>query len=110
MACQCRAELAALERRIEALEAGAGSALTAADRAFLAQLLPVIAGELGGEPWTLAELRQRPNVRLVIGSRSPASLGQLLSRAAGQIIGGLELEKLGRHGSRTLWRLWARAG
>lgn len=83
-------------------------ALLPADEALLAALWPIVAAEAGTEPWTLRELRQRPNVRLVLGSRSPASIGRLFATAAGRTIAGFELENVASSGSRTLWRLWRR--
>ena len=101
----CCPHCADLQRRVDALEA---VGISPADRAFLAALWPIVAAEWGTELWTLRELRQRPNVRLVLGSRSPASIGRLFATAAGRLIAGCELEKVASSGSRTLWRLWRR--
>jgi hypothetical protein len=106
----CLEEMADLRSRVEALEARLLPAvLSAVDAALLASLWPIVAAEWGTAPWTVSELRQRPNVRLVLGSRSPASLGQLFAKAAGRSVVGFELEKLARQGSRTLWVLWRRS-
>src|SRR4051812_19654764 len=102
MCCSCCAEF---RRRLDALEA---MALSPETRAFLAALWPIVAAEWGTEPWTLRELRQRPNVRLVLGTRSPASIGRLFATAAGRTLGGFELENVTSSGSRVLWRLWRR--
>ena len=83
-------------------------ALSAADAALLAALWAAIAAEWGTEPWTLREARQRPSVRLVLGARSPASIGRLFATASaeGLVIAGYELEHIVSKGGRTLWRLW----
>ena len=106
----CCCHCADLRRRVEALEARLLPALSAADEALLAALWPIVAAEAGTEPWTLRELRQRPNVRLVLGSRKPAGIGRLFAMAAtaGRVIAGYELENVASSGSRTLWRLWRR--
>ena len=103
----CCAHCADLRRRVEALEA---LAFSPEDRAFLAALWPAIAAEWGDAPWTLREARQRPNVALVLGSRTPASVGRLFAKVAGRTLAGFELEHVACKGRRSLWRLWRRTG
>jgi hypothetical protein len=80
--------------------------------ALLRQLLPVLAAIFGSEPFTLSDARRHAGVLTILRDRSSTAVGKLFARAAeaGVVVDGYELEQLGRHGSRALWRVWRRAG
>lgn len=80
---ELRALVADLAARVEQLER-AQVRLSRADRRALQQLLPVLVGRYGSEIFTARDLAldAAPAMRIVIGTRSPKSLGRLLARAA----------------------------
>lgn len=103
-----------IERRVEALEAAIALVDPEAVKnvALLRRLLPVLAAIFGSQLFTLADARRHASAVAVLGDRSSTAIGKLFARAAaaGVVLDGYELEQLGRHGSRALWRIWRRAG
>lgn len=107
------AELAQQLQRIEqmmarllvAVSAASGTSgkdgkLSPMDHVHLATLLPAIAGSVGDVWWTVRDLAQaaehRPRLRAAIEEHKPHVLGQLLRRAEGAVVGGLQVERLSR--------------
>ena len=85
------------------------SSLTRADRARLAQLLPVIADVLGSAIFTVHELfaSSAPALPLVLEGLTPGQVGKLLRRAVGVPIDELVVERVGDESRRALWRVAA---
>jgi hypothetical protein len=91
-----RADLAESRRR--------APSLSRVDHARLARLLPAVAGALGSELFTVAELTA-PAVQLVVDGLTPRQVGRLLRRAVGVSIDGLVVERVGHENHSTLWRI-----
>jgi hypothetical protein len=102
---ELRDRLAALERRLDALEASAASTcrrLRPTDRDRLARLLPAIIGALGSQPFAVREL-QGPAVALAAAGLSPRSIGRLFLRADGLPVAGFVVLRVGDEGGCALW-------
>ena len=112
--------VAALTARVAVLEQDRrqeppGNRLRRADRARLARLLPAIAGALGSEPFTVAELFEHAAVRLVLDGSSEnrsepgrrAQVGRLLERAIGLPVDGYVVARVGTELHRRLWTVTA---
>jgi hypothetical protein len=103
--------LAALERRLEALEAAAAhrqrERLRTDDAALLTKLLPAAAGVFGSSEFLAADLLDiaSPAFRQILAGRPVLAVGKLLVRGVGVNVDGYVLEDCGReHGARR-WRI-----
>jgi hypothetical protein len=85
------------------------SHLTRKDRAALEAILPAVAGAIGSELFTSAELfeHEAPGVRLVVGKLNAKKLGWLLKRAVGTSVGGFTVKQDGTECGSVLWRVLA---
>jgi hypothetical protein len=85
------------------------SALSRADRATLAKLLPAIVGVYGPETFSARDLAEddRHAVQLVVQGRSPKQLGKLFSKADGIAIDSLMLQRQGLEFQVTTWQIIA---
>jgi hypothetical protein len=85
------------------------SALSRADRALLAKLLPAIAGARGSEEFTSRDLAadSSPALRLVLRRLSVKQIGRLLARAEGIAIDGWIVQRCGIEINVALWRVVA---
>ena len=108
--CDVLQRLEAVERQLAAITRRFAEqrSRTRDDATFLARALPVIGGALGSKVFTLTDLfeacRQSQALRLVL-DRSPSSLGQLFARNHGHPVAGFVIEKVGRTGSRAVWKV-----
>jgi hypothetical protein len=85
------------------------SHLTRADRDRLATILPVIGATLGSEPILTRDVLEddAPALRLVLKGISARSLGRLLQRAEGAVIGGHTVQRAGVDAGAVVWRVLA---
>jgi hypothetical protein len=83
--------------------------LTRADRDRLAAILPVIGATLGSEPILTRDVLEddAPALRLVLKGISARSLGRLLQRAEGAVIGGYTVQRAGVDAGAVVWRVLA---
>src|SRR5687767_13300700 len=108
------AELRQLRREVGELRAPPPS-LRAGDADALARLLPVLQDQYGAArfgAWEVADAARMPgpagtNVRAALGARSAHSLGQLLARGQGAIVGGRRVLRDGRGPEGAHWRVVA---
>jgi hypothetical protein len=107
------AELKAIRGVLEARQQRARPVLRAQDVEALTAILPVLAGRYGSGSFAVAEVmegaRERSpagaDLRVVLGPRKAQSLGRLLERAVGHVIGGRSVERVGDADGCALWRL-----
>ena len=81
------------------------STLSRADHQKLSVVLPAIAGALGSDEFTVAELLEHRAVRLVIGTLDVQAVGRLLYRGMGLAIDGYVVQRRGAELNRGKWRV-----
>jgi hypothetical protein len=93
--------------RLERIENRRATRTLALDDArTLAPLLPAIAGRLGSDVFSSADVIQDSVLRrLLPGDINPKRLGRLLSRAEGKPIAGLTVERVSRENGAWLFRV-----
>lgn len=113
---ELRAMPAAIAGAIAAGDRSRGAALSQADRAMLAALLPVIAGTIGTYVFSARELIAhaaspvnaglRVELERAFGPLAPGTtrrLGRFLTRGAGFVASGLRVERIGDAREGALW-------
>lgn len=100
-----RADL--MERNQDTRPGILNSALSRADRALLARLLPTIGGAFGSELFLTRELFESESaaLRLVLRGLNAKQVGRLLRRAEGQTIDGYLIQREGLELRAVLWRV-----
>ena len=100
------AELAALKARLDAQQQPR-SRLSRADRELLRRILPAIEGVKGSDDFTSAEIvhHDDPRLGVVFDGWSAGRLGKLLKRAAGVVIDGRMVERIGTEANAIIWHL-----
>jgi hypothetical protein len=101
--------LADVERRLAQLEGRQPEPVTAPDDArFLTRALPVIGGAFGSTLFTVKDLldaRDQSEALRQVLDRSASSVGQVFARHHGHPVAGFVIEKVGRAGSRAVWKV-----
>lgn len=108
-ACDCALRLDGIERRVAQLERrSAEPVLSPDDVRFLARALPVIGGVVGSTLFTVKDLldaRGQSDALHQVLDRSASSVGQVFARNHGHPVAGFVIEKVGRAGSRAVWKV-----
>jgi hypothetical protein len=93
---ELRAILHRVDQRLEAIETRLNS-LPPQRHDEVRRLIPALVGAVGSETFTATDPLEYPAVLSAISRPlTPESLGQLLGRAAGHVIDGYRIERLGR--------------
>jgi len=89
------------------LEGQQQTALSRADRAALARILPAIAGAIGSEWFACRDLEEEDSaaLRLVLKGLSTKSVGRLFRRGLGHAVDGYLIERKDRELNVWLWRI-----
>lgn len=112
--CEIRDELRRLR---EAIVGGQRGRLAPADRAALADLLPIVAAAVADRAFTVRELRDHAALpsQLVLrdaieANGGPNKLGRLLKRGDGFDVAGWRVERIGNDRDGLVWRVRAATG
>ena len=97
------AELQAIRRLLE--DRPRPAALSRADRARLARLLPVIGASFGSEPFASRDVFDDAGARVVLRGCSSKAIGKLLGQGVGVPINGSLIERAGVEIGIALWRV-----
>ena len=102
-------EILATLKRMEAGSAAKVHPLSAADRALLQRLLPVIDGCWGASVWTVADLLDRAteddDVHEILGDTNARKVGRLFARAQGVSLNNWRLERAQHVRDGWLWQV-----
>jgi hypothetical protein len=101
----CALRFAAIERRLSQLER---RPVLSDDAAFLDRALPVIGGAFGSTLFTVEDLldaRAESEALRQALDRSASSVRQVFARNNGHAVAGFVIEKVGRTGSRAVWKV-----